>query len=425
MNLPHEIADAILKSFPGDIDSMSVADIGKQQWNLLNGAVPMPAAILLNSALENNVRWMRDFLNYTKISFAPHGKTTLSPQLFQRQTRDGAWGITVATFQQAYLCWRAGIKTILLANQLIDRASIQGILTLLRKDPELKFYCLVDSVAGCELLASAAKNTPINVLIEIGFNGGRAGCRSLEETLAVAKAITDSATLKLSGIECYEGTLVSKDHQNDIEEVKQLLTNMMDVAKLCDEKNYFSASDEIILTAGGSSYFDLVATYLTKIKLSKPTRVVMRSGCYLTHDAKFQNGLFEFMTQRFPEAFPIKNKFLPALEVWSTVLSRPEPELAILSFGKRDASYDIDLPIPQKWFQSGLHTLPVKVSDAWQITKLNDQHAYLKIPNNAKIAVGDLVGCGISHACTTFDKWQLLYLVDDAYTIIDAIKTYF
>jgi D-serine dehydratase len=63
------------------------------------------------------------------------------------------------------------------------------------------------------------------------------------------------------------------------------------------------------------------------------------------------------------------------------------------------------------------------------IFKMNDQHAYLRLPEGHPLCdtldVGDLVGCGISHPCTTFDKWPLLLAVDDDYAVRHAVNTFF
>ena len=114
----------------------------------------------------------------------------------------------------------------------------------------------------------------------------------------------------------------------------------------------------------------------------------------------------------------------PALEVWSMVQSRPEPQLAILTMGKRDASYDIELPIPLFSHRPG-PGLPGVLPPGCSIVKMNDQHAYLRLPAGFELEVGDLVGCGISHPCTTFDKWPLLLAVDDDYRVGYAINTFF
>ena len=114
-----------------------------------------------------------------------------------------------------------------------------------------------------------------------------------------------------------------------------------------------------------------------------------------------------------------------ALELWGQVISRPEPTLAFLNFGKRDTGQDMGLPRPAKWFRKGLHEVPEAAPESWRLSKLNDQHAKLELPAEADLAVGDLVGCFISHPCTTFDKWPVLFSVDDDYRVVEAVKTFF
>ena len=115
---------------------------------------------------------------------------------------------------------------------------------------------------------------------------------------------------------------------------------------------------------------------------------------------------------------PQSEQFIPALELWARVLSIPEPDLAILNFGKRDAGNDLDNPIPI----AKLVEKPVKFKG--EIEKLNDQHAFMKITPGS-VSVGNVIGCGISHSCTNFDKWRLLPLVNDQYDVIDLVHTFF
>ncbi|HEX8918305.1 MAG TPA: amino acid deaminase, partial [Chloroflexota bacterium] len=117
-----------------------------------------------------------------------------------------------------------------------------------------------------------------------------------------------------------------------------------------------------------------------------------------------------------------KDRLRPALELWGMVLSRPEPDLAIAGFGKRDAPYDLRLPIPFTMRRDGTST---SIRGQVEVTALNDQHAYLKVDPECDLAVGDLIGCDISHPCTTFDKWRLIPLVNDAYDVTGAIQTFF
>ena len=90
--------------------------------------------------------------------------------------------------------------------------------------------------------------------------------------------------------------------------------------------------------------------------------------------------------------------------------------------GKRDVPFDIGLPRPVVASSRGELR---GVEGAMEIFDLNDQHAYLRLPREDGLAVGDLVGCGISHPCTAFDKWRLIPVVDDDYTVIDAVHTFF
>jgi D-serine dehydratase len=92
--------------------------------------------------------------------------------------------------------------------------------------------------------------------------------------------------------------------------------------------------------------------------------------------------------------------------------------------GKRDVSFDIDMPVARWWFCEGRHDAPVSI-DGLTVDKLNDQHAYLSVPSDAGLAVGDLLGFHISHPCTTFDKWSLLMEVADDYTVLGGLKTFF
>ena len=169
--------------------------------------------------------------------------------------------------------------------------------------------------------------------------------------------------------------------------------------------------------------------------MSRKVLPVMRSGCYLTNDhGTYQQAMGEIAAREAAAGLASggaarTGSLLPALEVWSVVLSRPEPNLAILSMGKRDASHDIGLPKALYRHRPGVAgaAAPADLPAGAEIVKMNDQHAYLRWPEDAAadIQVGDLLGCGISHPCTTFDKWPLLLLVDDQYNVQQAINTFF
>ncbi|MFN0016768.1 MAG: amino acid deaminase [Pirellulaceae bacterium] len=423
------LIDDRYKGIPGGTPAFPLSDLGNRGWNVLRGDVPLPLAVLKESALAHNRHWMQRFLAISGAQFAPHGKTTMAPQLFQMQLEDGAWGITLATMQQVQVARRFGCQRILLANELIDPRAIEYIVAELARDEGFVFLCLVDSVVGVEALAAAVKkhglSRPVEVLIEGGIAGGRTGCRSLNEVMEVARAVKQHAPhLALRGVEGFEGIIAEATPQASSAKVREFLGFLLEIARHCDEESLFAAG-KVVISAGGSEYFDLVADILPKSGLSRETQVIIRSGCYLTHDSDLFVELHRKLEERTPTVKGIGNPPRAALEIWTHVLSRPEPSRAILGVGKRDASHDARLPLPVLWFRPGLHQFPQPLPAGHATFKLHDQHALLNIPEASPLQIGDLVACGISHPCTTFDKWRLLALVDDQYNITGGVHTFF
>ncbi len=421
--------DGRWKGIPPDAEAFDMGAIGDFGWNLLKGDLPFPVAVLKESALGRNGAWMRQFLALSGAVIAPHGKTTMSPQLFSRQLADGAWGITLATLHQVAVARRYGVPRILLANQIVDRRGLAWLLDELAGDPGFDFYCLVDSVEGVDLLAEAtaraAIGRPVQLLLEGGYRGGRTGCRTIEAAMTVAGAIKAAGpALALRGVEGFEGIPPGKDGAERETNVQRFLEFLLAIARACDAADLF-APGPVILSAGGSSYYDMVADCLGGAPLNRETLLVLRSGCYLTHDSGTYRSAFRRLLERTPEAQSLGAGLQPALEVWAQLQSRPEPTRAILTLGKRDASYDEHLPEPLWWHRPGAAGAPQPVSGDHRVIAVNDQHAYLDLPASSPLAVGDLVGLGISHPCLTFDKWQILPVVDDGYTVQSAIRTFF
>jgi D-serine dehydratase len=398
--------------------------VGVQRWNVLAADTSFPVAVLKTSSLLHNLDWMRDFCARYDVALAPHGKTTMSPQLFNAQLANGAWGITLATAPQVLAAARFGVRRVLLANELVAPADIRALLASMRDDPGFELVALADSAEGVrrlsEAVIAAGIGRPLPLLVELGLAGKRSGCRTPEEALALARAIAAAPGLQLAGIEGYEGLLVSDDRAADLERVDAFLASMTELARQLDAEGAFGGP-RILLSAGGSSYFDRVARAFAAVSgLSRPVLPVLRSGCYLTSD----HGHYLELTGELDAREGVAEGLRPALEVWSIVLSRPEPTLAILSMGKRDASYDLGLPHALVMHRPG-EAGPAALPEGARIEKMNDQHAYLRLPEGADLRVGDLVGCGISHPCTTFDKWSVLLLVDDDYNVQRAINTLF
>lgn len=415
-----------LKGFPTGQAPLAREQIAEQGWQLLRGDLALPLAVIKQSALRHNLHWMRDFCAQRGLYLAPHGKTSMSPELWHMQLDAGAWGISFATVFQAAVGARHGVPVLLIANQVIQRAELDALAVLHAERPALRSLFLVDSVGqvdAIEAWATARGFTGrFEVLLELGIAGQRTGCRTADEARQIAWRIHASQVLQLAGIECYEGTTATCDHAKDRATVQGLMDRVEATAREAIAQGWF-VQDEIVLSAGGSAIFDLVAERLTP-NLGRPVRGVLRSGCYLTHDHQRYTRYLCCVAERLN----LRETLRPALEVLACVQSCPEPGLALLSMGRRDVSYDLDLPLPL-WRSDGQGGAPKAVPAHWRIDALNDQHAYLRhdplAPKEEWPVLGETVASGISHPCTTFDKWRWMPVVDDGYRVVDAVTTWF
>ncbi|MBC7392622.1 MAG: amino acid deaminase [Variovorax sp.] len=427
----HDLLDPLLhsgfKGYPRTQPPRLRSDIGAAQWNVLAGDLPLPLAVLKREALEHNLAWMQARVREWGVDLAPHGKTTMSPQLFQRQLDAGAWGMTFATVTQLAVGVAAGARRTLIANQVVSDEDLGGIQQLLRTHEGLRIVFLLDSVAQLDLIEAWSHahqdHLPFELMIEIGVDGGRTGCRTHEQATALAERCKASPAVKLVGIECYEGQGATGETGPDIAYTDTIMGRVEAVARHCETHGLFE-TDEVLVSAGGSAIYDLVAARL-KPALGMPVRGLLRSGCYVTHD----HGTY----QRFQVAIDQRlgcdcsDSLRPAMEVWATVQSCPEPRLAIVAMGKRDVSFDLSMPTPIARALLGAQATST-VPASWHISALNDQHGYLRwtaADDALAPVVGERIGFGISHPCTTFDKWHWMPIVEDDYRVSDAVSINF
>ncbi|MHB8590036.1 MAG: alanine racemase [Candidatus Dormibacteraceae bacterium] len=400
----------------------SIADVSGQNWRILDQTLPLPALVLNKSALDHNIALMQHYCETNGAWLAPHGKTTMAPQLFARQLQAGAWAITVATVGQLQVCRVFNIPRVLIANELVAEYDIRYIGEEMRRDVRFEPYVLVDSLAGVErlgrLLTDVDAGRPLPVLIEVGMRGGRAGVRDADELEPIARAILEHPALRLAGVEGYEGIAPGANLSDREVAAERYLEDVAAATRLL----YVTAGkpQSFLVSAGGSVFFDRVVEILGR-KAIPEAQLVLRSGGYVTHDSEFYDVQSPFGS-RSPRRLP-GEPFQPALEVWAVLISRPEPGLCILAMGRRDVPTDVGLPTPRLVSRGG--SAPTPLTPECEVTAINDQHAYLRVPSSADLQVGDLIGCGISHPCSAFDRWRTMLTVDSERRVIGAIRTFF
>lgn len=385
--------------------------------NLLSG-VSLPAAVVHEGPLAHNVAWMQRFAEAHGAHLAPHGKTTMTPALFQRQLQAGAWGITLATAPQCRAAFTNGVTRILMANQLVGQANMAIIAGLIEQGAT--FYCVVDSQENVRQLGRffAERGLNLALLIEVGVSGGRCGCRNKQQILSLAEAIADEPALSLVGLEGYEGVVHGDNPEASI---RAYAHDLVDVAVELEAAGRF-AEENPIVTASGSAWYDVIAEVFEGAPLQGRFTPVLRPGCYVVHDHGLYREAQSAVLGRRPD---LQQGLEPALEVFAQVQSLPELGLAIVALGKRDIGHD-QLPIALRRFrEAGSASQPLPVA-GWEVTKIMDQHAFVHLPEEAQdVEVGDIVAFGASHPCLTFDKWRQLLLVDDQLNVKERLATYF
>ena len=436
----------------------TVADVLADSPRITDDAFSWPLLTLDDAALDHNVALMARLCAEHGVEHAPHVKTAMSRGLYARQARAGAWGATVANPAQLRVVRTWGVERVFLANELVDPREIAW----LRRELEasvapggtpFEVWVYVDSIEGVGLLsrgfagASPQVVAGLGVLVEVGVPGGRTGVRSTADALGLARAVR-AAGLRVPGVAGYEGSAAGGTTPEDLDKVTAYCRGLRDVAAAFVREGLVPGDEPVVVTAGGSSFLDVVLAELPGPLTvtgtgdgvdggggadgggtTRDVRVVVRSGAYLTHDHGFCARMDPW--DRIPGGEPMH----AAAVVWGQVLSVPEPGLVLCGVGRRDVSYDIDLPTAL-W----LRTLdengdlrPAHDLAGARVTGLNDQHLYLTVdptpagsaPATTQIRPGDVVGFGISHPCTLFSTWRVAAVVSDDDQVIDLVGTEF
>mgnify|MGYP000079264781 FL=1 len=395
-----------------------VTDNVEGPYSLIYEQISLPAAVIKSSSLRNNLDWMQRFAEQHNVKLSPHGKTTMTPAFFRQQLDHGAWGITVATPAQAEIAALAGARNIIMANQLVGRANMTLIARLIEAHGPT-FYCCVDSSRNVEALERlfSEHQLSLNVLIELGVEGGRCGCRSKQEAVELATLIHQQPHLVLKGIEVYEGVIHSENAEQDI---RDFLNTALKLAAQLHSDKLIDAKP--MVTGAGSAWYDVVSECFANLE---EFDAIIRPGCYAIHDTGIyldaQNKVMQRAENNQGAACDLGGDLESALELWAYVISRPEPTKLVAGFGKRDVAFDAGLPTPQRAYRDG-ESISI---DSAITTAVMDQHAFIEVDESSELQVGDMIAFSTSHLCLTFDKWRAVAVCDDEYQVTHWVKTRF
>ena len=405
-----------LGAFPASCTTAGVADLG---WNLLAEDVSLPAAVLYEARVRHNLQWMQRFMEAYRVKLAPHGKTTMSPALFQRQIDGGAWGITLANAPQVQAAHNHGIRRVLMANQLVGRANMAIIARILRQDPDFTYFCIIDSPANAAHLGAyfGEQGLTLPVLIELGPAGGRTGVRDDAQFQAVADEIARWPALALAGIEVYEGVLQEE------QAIRAFLRRATGALR-------------------GPGRSGPPAQERPGTDLRRRLGLVRRGG----------RGILESGHRRAagrgaaPRLLPVARRGRLPLGGRAHQRAQPRgpqdgsgPAARAAGLGLRCNRCPSRAAPSSRWASAtpprrrpaharpALPSRPGRPGAApahWKLTAMMDQHAFMQIGEGDDIQVGDMIAFDISHPCLTFDKWRQVLLVDEQYRVIDVAETF-
>lgn len=332
--------------------------------------IPTPALLVDLDAMEDNIEQMARYFASRKAKLRPHAKTHKSPFLAWKQLEAGAIGITCAKLSEAEVLIQGGIQDILLANQVTHPSKIRRLTGLARHS---RIIVACDSLENARDLAEAAQaaGAPLNVLIEVDVGLGRSGLRTTDDVIELARYIQGSPSLKFKGIMGYEGHCVFiKDFA-----ARKAQGEKSNARLVAFRDALIQAGIPVdIVSAGGTGTYNIAGDF--------PGITEVQAGSYL------------FMDSRYLE---LDLGFKSALTVLATVVSRPEPHIAVLDAGKKAITEEFGLP--------QVTNLP-----GAELIRLSEEHGVLKLAPEAQgLKVNDQVQLIPSHGCTTINLHDRYY----------------
>ncbi len=352
-----------------------MADLGRYKIGTPVDELDTPALLLDLVAFERNVARMAAFFADKPATIRPHSKTHKCPQIALRQLEAGAIGITCAKVSEAEVMADAGIKDILVANQVSGRIKIDRATDLAGR---CDLMVAVDDAENVRQLAKAslAKGVVLRVLVEVDVGMGRCGVQPGEPALDLAHQVAGSPGLKLEGLMAYEGHLVTvADPDERAKRVRAAFNPLADTVALL-ERNGLPVP---IVSSGGTGTYHITGTF--------PFVTEIQCGSYVLMDNKYRT---------------IQSEFEPSLTLLSTVVSRPVPDRIVVDAGLKSMTSEFGWPLPLD-------------GEGVSVRYLSEEHGVLDLAESGRFdgRPGDRIRFMPSHCCTTVNLHEAFLVIQD------------
>ena len=336
-------------------------------------ALDTPALLLDLDAFERNIAKMAAFFAGRPAALRPHSKTHKCPQIALRQLEAGAIGITCAKVGEAEVMVQAGVRDILIANQVTGGIKVDRLTDLART---ADLMVAVDDPANVAQLSAAcvAKGVELRVLVEVDIGMGRCGTPPGAPARDLARQVSGAAGLHLTGLMGYEGHLVLvRDFEERARRAREDLEGLVVTAALLERDGL----PVEIVSSGGTGTYDITGDH--------PLVTEVQAGSYVFMDSTYRS---------------VRPDFEPSLTLLSTVVSRQVTERVVVDAGLKTLTKEFGWPL-------ALNAPGVSVR------YLSEEHGVLDVAHPESVAwrPGDRVRFLPSHCCTTVNLHDTLHVI--------------
>ena len=338
-----------------------------------------PALLIDLDVMESNIQKMADYFLFNSggTKLRPHLKTHKTPIIAHKQIDAGAIGITCAKLGEAEAVVHAGIRDVLIANQIVGTHKIARLINLAKHS---EIMAAVDNAQNVQAISetAAAKGVTIRILVEVNIGMNRCGVEPGQPTLELAQHVCKSPNLKFEGLMGYEGHTVAKPNRTEREkDTREAMQRLVD-SKRYLEKHGIEIS---IMSGGGTGTFDITG--------SIPEMTEVQAGSYIFMDSTYHN------------VKGVGDKFGCALSVLATVVSRPEQNRMIVDAGLKVLTKEFGIP------------QPINIPGL-EMTGLSEEHGKIQVSDeNVSFTPGDKLEILPTHCCTTVNLHDRYYGIRD------------
>jgi D-serine deaminase-like pyridoxal phosphate-dependent protein len=342
-------------------------------------SVDTPALLIDLDIVRRNLKEMQKKADECRVDLRPHIKTHKIPELAHLQLDLGARGITVAKVSEAEVMAEAGIKDILIANQVVSEKKLNRLAALSRK---VYISVGLDSISAAEKLSAtfAASGLTIEYFIEINSGLNRCGVLPGREAVELYQAIAGLPSLRFKGIFTHAGQVYAAGSLAEVMEVSRHESKtMVETARALAE-----AGTNVEIISVGS-------TPTMKVWQGQEGVNEIRPGNYIFHDA-IQISLGVATVEEC------------ALSIAATVISRPARERAVIDGGSK--AFSSDRGAHGKEMASGFG---IVVGKRATLARLSEEHGVMNLDPDEPLEVGDRVRIIPNHACAAVNLFDRAY----------------